>query len=122
MAVAVGAGEEGGVARSSAGVGIVVVAVGEVCAVIEEQAEPSVGKLVAIAFEIIGSELVDDDYDDQFGTGVVGGGGGRNCGQRQGGYEGKREALACSKGAEGGFHRKGSLHRVASGIRQHFVV
>ncbi len=77
VTVSVGAGEQRGVAGSSAGVGVVVVAVSEVSAVVEEQAESAIAKLVAVTLEVVGPELVDDDYDYQLGVGIVGRGGAR---------------------------------------------
>src|SRR5580692_1400400 len=84
MAVAVGSGEQRGVARSGAGVGVVVIAVGEVGAVVEEQAESAFAELGVVTLQIIATKLVDDDDDDQLGMGVVGGGEGR-------GYRGENE-------------------------------
>ena len=74
MTVAVGARKESGVSRSGARVGIVVVAVGEISAVVEEEAEAALAELRAVALEIVTAKLVDDDYDNQLGMAVVGGG------------------------------------------------
>jgi hypothetical protein len=62
------------------GVGVVVVAVGEVGAMVEEELDPAFAELVAITLEVISAELVDHDDDYQLGTGVVGGGK-TECGQ-----------------------------------------
>ena len=72
VAVAVGAGEERGVSGSGAGVGVVVITVGEVGAVVEEEAEAGVAELVAVAFQVVAAELVDDDDYHQLGMGIVG--------------------------------------------------
>ena len=72
VAVAVSTGEEGGVAGSGARVGVVVIAVGKICAVVEKEAEAGVAELVAIAFEVVAAKLVDDDDDYQLGMSVVG--------------------------------------------------
>jgi hypothetical protein len=61
-------------ARGGTGIGVVVVAVGEVGSVVEEETESAVSELVAIALEIVAAKLVDDDYDDQLGVAVVSGG------------------------------------------------
>jgi LmbE family N-acetylglucosaminyl deacetylase len=74
VAVAVGAGEQRGVARSGARVGVVVVTVGEVGAVIEEKTESAFAELIAVALQIVAAKLVDHDHHDQLGMGVVGGG------------------------------------------------
>ena len=73
VTVAVRAGEERGMAGSGAGVGIIVIAVGEVGAMVEQQAESAIAELVAIALQIIAAKLVDDNYDHQLGMGVVSG-------------------------------------------------
>src|SRR5208337_1758663 len=73
VSAGVGSGEESSVSGSSAGVGVIVIAVGEVSAVIEKHSEPAVAKLVAITFEIIAAKLIDDDDDNQLGPGVVSG-------------------------------------------------
>ena len=71
MIIAVGAGEERGVSGSGADVGVVVVAVGKVGAVVEEQAESAFAKLVAVALQIVAAKLVDDDNDYELGPCVV---------------------------------------------------
>ncbi len=70
--VAVGAGEERGVTGSSAGIGVVVIAIGEVGAAVKKEPESAIAKLVAITFEIVATELVNDNDDDQFGPAIVG--------------------------------------------------
>ena len=56
-----------------AGVGVVVIAIGEVGAVVEQQAEPAFAPLIAITLQIVAAKLVDHDDDHQLGTRVVGG-------------------------------------------------
>src|ERR1700674_969033 len=73
VSIGVASGEEGGVSGSGAGVGIVVVAIGEISAAIEKHAEASVTELVAIAFEIVAAELVNHDDHNEFGAGIVSG-------------------------------------------------
>src|SRR5271165_5656293 len=74
MSAGVTSGEQCGVSGSGAGVGIVVVAVGEIGAAVKKDAEASVTELVAVAFEIITAELVDHNHDHKLGAGVVSGG------------------------------------------------
>jgi len=71
VAVAVGAGEERGVSRSGARVGVVVIAVREVGAVVEQEAETGVAELIAIALQIVAAELVNHDHNDQLRMPVV---------------------------------------------------
>src|ERR1700733_11133883 len=59
-------------AGSGAGVGIVVVALGEVGAVLEKQAESALAEFVVVALQIVTAKLIDDDHHDQLGMGVVG--------------------------------------------------
>ena len=56
-----------------AGVGVVVVAVGKVGAMVEQQAEPAFAPLVAIALQIVAAKLVDHDDDNKLGTCVISG-------------------------------------------------
>src|SRR5436305_88161 len=72
MSVTVGSGADGGVAGRGDGVGVVVIAVSKVSAALEKDIE-AVGSLevVAIAFEIVAAKLVDDNYDYEFGLGVI---------------------------------------------------
>ena len=111
VSVAVGAGEQRGVARSGAGVGVIVVAVGEVGAVVEEQAESAFAELGAVALQIVAAELIDDDHDDQLGMGVVGRGeGGRNGdwvrSEDESGHDGQQKTTARSNGAGEESHRR----------------
>src|SRR5258708_2152880 len=62
----------GGVPRGGAGVGLTVVAVGEISAGIEKDAETPVAKLVAIAFQVVAAKLVNHDDDNEFRAGIVG--------------------------------------------------
>ena len=55
------------------GIDVVVVAVGEIRAVVEEEFEPALAKLVAIALQVVGPELVNHYYNNQFGASVIGG-------------------------------------------------
>ena len=71
MAIAVGTGQQSGVSRGRASVGVIVVAIGEVCAAIQKKPEASFGKLVAVALQVIAAELIDDNDDDELGVSVV---------------------------------------------------
>ena len=46
-------------------------AIGEIGAPIEKNAEPGIPELVAIALEVIAAKLVDDDDHDELGMAVV---------------------------------------------------
>ncbi len=83
VAVSVSAGADGGVAGRGHRVGVVVVAVGEVRAAVEEEIE-AVGlrEVCAIALEEVSAELVDDELDNQLGVGGV------DLGVGEGGEEG----------------------------------
>ena len=72
MAITVSAGEEGGVAWRSPRIGVVVIAVGKVRAMIEEDAKSGVAELVMIAIQIVAAELVNHDDDHELGMSVVG--------------------------------------------------
>src|ERR1700728_2074217 len=72
VAVGIGAGKQRGVAGSGAGVCIVVITVGEIGSVVEEQAESALAELVVISLQIVAAKLVDDDYYNQFGMGIIG--------------------------------------------------
>jgi hypothetical protein len=69
----VGSSEKSGVTRGGAGVGVIVIAVGEISSVIEKKAEASFAKPVAIAFQVIAAKLINHDDDNQLGPRVVGG-------------------------------------------------
>ena len=58
-------------ARSRARIRVVVIAVGKICAVLEEKAKARVSKLIVIAVEIVSAKLVDGDDYDKFGTPVI---------------------------------------------------
>jgi hypothetical protein len=73
MAVAVCPGQQGRVPGRGAGVGVVVVAVGEVSAMFEQKSKAAFAPLVAIAFQIVAAKLVDNDDDNQLRPSVVGG-------------------------------------------------
>ena len=119
MAVAVGAGEKRGMSRSGAGVGVVVVAVGEVCAVVEEKTESAFAELVAVAFQIVAAKLVDDNYHDQFGMGVVSRGEARrDRTSNENGDEAQRKKPADSNGAGEESHREVSLHMRRAGRKR----
>ena len=72
MAVGVGSGADGRVAGRGLGVGVVVVAVGEVGALVEEEAESAAFEVGAVALEIVFAELVDDQDNCELGMGVIG--------------------------------------------------
>jgi len=86
VAIGVGTGAYSGVAGSGFGVGVVVIAGGEVGSALEEEIE-AIGSLegVAIAIEVVAPELVDDEENDEFGLGVIslGVGGRRSSGQHK---------------------------------------
>ena len=87
-------GEQGRMAGGGAGVRVVVVAVGEVRAVVEQQAEAALAELVAVALEIISAKLIDHDDDYQFGMTVISG---SECGTGQTGAKQHREQ-GCTPG------------------------
>ena len=60
-------------AGCGAGVGVVVIAVGEVSPVIQEQPEAAVSELVSVALEVVPAKLVNDYNHDQPWVSVVGG-------------------------------------------------
>ena len=72
VAVAVGAGEQRRMSGCGARVGIVIKAIGEICAMIEKEAETALAKLIAITVQIVAPELIDDDDQDELGMTVVG--------------------------------------------------
>ena len=71
VSAGVASGEQGRVSGRGAGVGVVVVAFGEISASIEKYPETPVAELVAIAFQVIAAELINHDDDDELGTGIV---------------------------------------------------
>ena len=73
VATGVGAGPDGGVARSCLGVGVVVVAGVEVGTLLEVEVEAvGGGKEIAIAVDEVRTQLVNDQDDDDLRPGVVG--------------------------------------------------
>src|SRR5947208_5191141 len=70
--IRVSAAQKGRVAGRGAGVGVVVVTIGEIRAVIEKEAESALAELVLITLQIVATELIDYDNDDQLGAGIVG--------------------------------------------------
>src|SRR5205823_15065315 len=70
--IRVSAAQKGRVAGRGAGVGVVVVTIGEIRSVINKEAESAFAKLVAITFQIVATELIDYDNDDQLGAGIIG--------------------------------------------------
>src|SRR5207248_6642309 len=72
MAVGVSAAEQRCMAGRSARVGVVVVAFAEICSVIKKEAESAFAELVAITLQVVATELIDYDNDDQLGAGIVG--------------------------------------------------
>jgi hypothetical protein len=63
------------VAGGGLGVGVVVVAVGEIRAVLEEEIEAAIFEIGAVAVEVVAAELIDDEDDGEFGVVVVSAGG-----------------------------------------------
>jgi hypothetical protein len=63
-------------AGRGARVGVIVIAVREIRAAIEEDPKAAFAELVAIALEVVGPELVDYDHDHELGASIVGGRGG----------------------------------------------
>src|SRR5512135_2437713 len=99
MTQGIGAGEQGSVAGSGAGVGVIVTAVVEVSAVVHEQAKPVGTEIVVIALRIVAAKLVNNDHHYQLRPAIVGGS------QSQGGQQ--TEADECSTGtADAGVHRR----------------
>ena len=54
-----------------AGVGVVVIAVGEIGAMVEQETEAAFAPLVVVSLQIVAAKLVDHDDDYEFGPGVV---------------------------------------------------
>src|SRR5512142_75558 len=75
VSVAVSTRKQGGMPWAGTSVRVVVRAVREVCAVIEEETESAFAELVAVALEVVATELVNDDDQNQFRTSVVSRGG-----------------------------------------------
>src|SRR5581483_3466673 len=57
--------------RGSARVCIIVIAIGEVCAVVQQQAEAALAELVAIPFQVVPAKLVNGYDDNQLGARVI---------------------------------------------------
>jgi len=72
VSVGIGSGTDGGVSRGGFGVGVVVVAIGEPCALVHEEIEAAVFELSALPVEVVTAKLIDDDDDDEFGFADVG--------------------------------------------------
>src|SRR5438270_8158767 len=110
VSIAVSAGKQSGVPGPGTSVCVIVIAIREVCAVIEKETESAFAELVAIAFKVVTAELVNHDDDDQFRTSVVSRGG-----TGQGNTEHDRQQSQQNRGAAAGrpvgrWHRDGSLH------------
>ncbi len=73
MAVGVGSGQQSCMARGGPGVGIVVIAIGEVSASIEQKTEAAFAPLIAVALKVVTAKLIYDDNDYKLGTRVVSG-------------------------------------------------
>ena len=73
VSAGIASGEQGGVSGSGAGVGVIVVAIGEISAAIEKHTETAFAELVAIAFQVVAAKLVNHDDDNQLGASVVSG-------------------------------------------------
>ncbi len=56
----------------SARVGVIVVTVGEVSAMFEQQAKTAFAPLVAIALQVVAAKLIDHDNDDHLRPCVIG--------------------------------------------------
>jgi hypothetical protein len=103
----VSAGEERGMSRSSARVRVVIVAIREVRATIEKHAKASVAEFIAIAFEVIPAELINDDDDHELGMTVISRG--KTRGSKTEKKQKKEDKLFRGKSG-GDSHREGSLH------------
>src|SRR6185295_7947096 len=104
----VGAGQQAGVAGPSDRVGVIVIAIGKVGAVVEEEFEPAFAKLITITLQVVAAELVDDDDDDELGTSIVSGS------KTEGGQEQKQQQA--QNGAGTGKYHRGLVYRVGRGI------
>ena len=82
VATAVCSREKRGMSGSSMGIDVVVVAVGEIGAMIEEELEPTFAKLVTVALQVVGPKLVNYHHDNQFRAAIVGGRERRLCTQK----------------------------------------
>ena len=72
MAVGVRTGEQSRVPGSGPGVGVVVVAVGKVRTMVEQQPEAAFAELIAVTLEIVATKLVNHNDDNELGVRVVG--------------------------------------------------
>ena len=77
MTVGVGPCSQGGVAGSGLGVGVIVVAVFEVGAFVEEKAETAALEVGAVTIKVVSAKLVDHQNDHQPRMRIVGTGLGR---------------------------------------------
>ena len=73
VAIGVSAGEKCGVTSRGVSVSVIVVAIGEICATVEQESKSTFAELISKAFQVVAAKLVNDDDDDQLGTRVVGG-------------------------------------------------
>ena len=78
MAVAVRAGKKCGMPGGGTRISVVVVAIIEVRALVEEDTESAGAEQVAVTLKVITAELVDHDDHNQLGMSVVGRGGTAN--------------------------------------------
>src|SRR5437870_9967397 len=99
--IRVSAAQKGRVAGRGAGVGVVVVTIGEIRSVIKKEAESALAELVAIAFQIVATELIDYDNDDQLGAAIVG--------RRKAQADEREKEKSKGHTAKEEFHRAGSL-------------
>jgi hypothetical protein len=60
------------VSRRCASISVAVIAVGKFGASIEQKLKPTLAELIAEAIQVIGTKLVNHNYDDQLGVGIVG--------------------------------------------------
>ena len=71
VAIGVSASEKRGMTSRSVSVGVIVVAIGEIGAAVEQEAKSAFPKLISVAFQIVAAKLVNDDDDDELGMRVV---------------------------------------------------
>src|SRR5579883_2730813 len=71
MTICICAGPDGGVPRSRQQIRIAVIAIREVCAMIEKEAKPLRLEIATIALKVIFAELIDDKNDDELRMRVI---------------------------------------------------
>src|ERR1700675_1161394 len=80
VSAGVTAGKKCGVPRSGSGIGIVIIAIGEISPALEKHAKSTLAKLIAITLQVVPAKLVNYDYNHQPGMGIVSG---RECARHQ---------------------------------------